>query len=109
MTNLEIYNPDKTYMTPDMKVATPDQIKANYSAVNNFKCVIYTDESGEMLFGIEPFNAMKQRLGVASGLSDEETLKAMEDILNKPVPVNTEPSAQERIASALEYQNLLAE
>lgn len=108
MIKLEIYNPEKTYMTPDMKIATPDSIKANYSAVNNFKCVIYTDEEGEIFSAIEPFNAMRSRLNVEKGLSDEDTLLLMEDIINNPPVVESEPTAEERIASQLELQNMLA-
>lgn len=109
--NLEIYNPEKTYLYPNMQIATPEHIQANYSAVNNFKCVITTDSEGEMFYSVEPLNAMAQRLGVdkTQYVTDEELLEAMEEILNTPPAVNTEPTAEERIASALEYQNLIAE
>lgn len=108
MINLEIYNPEKTYLYPNMQLATPEHVGMNYAAVNATKCVITSDASGEMFYAIEPLNAMLQRLGVdASAMTtDEEKLVAMETILNAP-PVDPGPTAEERMAAAMEYQNLL--
>ncbi len=54
---------------------------------------------------------MRSRYSIGASLSDEEAIVAIEAELNKE-PVATEgevlPSAEERIAAALEYQNLLA-
>lgn len=108
-TNLEVYNPEKTYLYPNMQVASPEHIQANYTAVNVTKCVITSDASGEMFYAVEPLNAMAQRLGVdvSEYDSDEEVLAAMEEILNAPQP-EPEPTAEERIAAAMEYQNMMS-
>jgi hypothetical protein len=106
---LEIYDPEKTYIFATMAVATPDIIKASYSAVNNFKCVVETDAYGEKFYAVDSFNSMKDRFGIDPSLSDTEALAQLEVIINtEPTTVEQEPSAEERIASALEYQNLLA-
>lgn len=102
---LEIYNPTKTYVYPSMQVATPQDIQANYSMVNVDTCIVTTDKGHKMFYAIEFLDAMKDRLGVDDSLSDIEAVVALETILNEPQPI-PEPSAEERIASAMEYQNL---
>jgi hypothetical protein len=106
---LEIYNNNKVYLFPNMKPATPEIVARDYAAVNITKCVVTSDISGEMFYAIEPLNAMVQRLDIdiTNMLSDEEKLVAMENKLNEPAPV-PQPSAQDRIAAAMEYQNLLS-
>lgn len=108
-TNLEIYDPKKSYITPSLNVISPEEVQATYPAVNVSKCVITTDVDTVMMYAIEPFSAMTQRLNVDASLyeTDEEVLQAMEEILNAPPEVNDEPLVEERIASALEYQNLM--
>jgi hypothetical protein len=62
-----------------------------------------------MFYSIELLPTMAQRLGVnpADYQTDEEVLRAMETVVNAPAP-EPELSVQERIAAALEYQNLLS-
>lgn len=107
---LEIYNHEKTYLFPNMCVATPEEVAKNYSAVNipSLTTVIETDESGIMFYTApEPISVLKSRHGVNQSLSDEEAIAAIEEILNAPQP-DPEPTAEERIAAALEFQNLLS-
>lgn len=109
--NLEFYNPTKTYLYPNMEVATPERIQAEYSAVNVAKCIITTDSTGTMFYSVELAFAMAQRLGVEvlKYTTDEELLLVLEDIVNaQPVIQEAEPTAEERIAAALEYQNLMS-
>ena len=44
-------------------------------------------------------------MGVDSSLSEDEAIAKIEEIRNTP-PAEPDPSAEERIAAALEYQNL---
>ena len=110
--NLEIYNPTKTYIYPDMSIATPDRIQMDFSVVNvpNIQSVITTDSSGVMFYEIDLLSSKAQKLGLSMNDFDtvEDILNAMEDILNTPQP-DPIPSAEERLAAALEYQNALAE
>lgn len=60
-----------------------------------------------MFYALEPFTSMAQRHSVEiDGKTDEEVLVELETILNAE-PVQ-EPSSEERVAAALEYQNLLS-
>jgi hypothetical protein len=108
MYKVEFFDNKKTYMYPNMTVATPERIVGDYSAVNNFRCVVTTDDYGEMFYAVESFNAMKSRLGIDPALSDADALTAISTILNAPAPVSDVASPEERIASALEFQNVLA-
>jgi hypothetical protein len=107
MVKLEIYDGNKTYMFPNLSLATPEVVMAQYAAVNFAPCVIMTDSAGEMFCSIEPLNAMRSRLGVDESLSVDEALVIMEEIINTPpVPMNSDPTPEERIAAALEFQNV---
>lgn len=108
---LTIYDNTKTYLFPNMTQATPDIVAMQYSAVNTGSpCVIETDASGIMFYtSPEPIAVIKSRYDIDSSLSDEDAITVIEDILNAPDPVvEYEPTAEDRIAAALEYQNLLS-
>lgn len=104
---LEIYDGTKTYMYPNMALATPQVMMSNYPAILTFKHVIETDEAGQVCFAIENLSAMRSRYNIDKTLSDEEAVQAIQDILNAP-ELEAEPSAEERIASALEFQNMMS-
>ena len=108
MKKLEIYLGTKTYMFPTGKVATPEVMKASYPAVAVFPHVIETDDARQICYAITPFATLKARHGIDSSLTDEEAISKLEEILNTPEEVIDEPTAEERIASALEYQNLMS-
>ena len=105
---LEIYDSTKTYIFPNMHIATPEEVAKNYSVVkSNLTCVIETDESKVMLYtSPEPIAVIKSRYNIDQSLSDLDAIAAIEKILNLPVP-DPDPTAEERIAAALEFQNLL--
>lgn len=105
---LEIYKADKTYMYPSGKLATPERLTADYPAVKVFPHVIETDENGQVCFAINNLSAMRSRYEIDSALSNEEAVAAMQEIMNTPVEVVEEVTAEERIAAALELQNLMA-
>jgi hypothetical protein len=111
MVNLELFDRTKTYVTPDGRVQTPEAIGMMFAIVNipDLKLVIQTDITATYLYTApEPLGTMAQRLGLDYTLyaTDEDLLVAMENILNAPQP-EPEPTAEERIAASLEYQNLM--
>jgi hypothetical protein len=103
---LEFYDGTKTYMYPNMKLATPDVMQADYPAILTFRHVIETDEAGQVCFAIENFAAMKSRFNIDSSLSDNEALAEIQEIINTPAPEGL-PSPEERIASAIEFQTMM--
>ena len=101
----EKYTGEKTYMFPSCKMATPKVMVENYPAILEFVHVIETDEAGEVCFGIHNLSAMRTRYGIDATLSVDEAIVAIQEIANaEPEVVEEEPTAEERIAAALEYQ-----
>lgn len=105
---LKIYD-EKTRMYPSGKVATKDTVYADYPAVKVFAHVIETDENDEVIYAINNLSALRTSYNIDKSLSEQEAVQAIQDIMNTPrEPVEVEPTAEERIAASLEYQNLLA-
>lgn len=106
MIKIEKYNPTKTYMFPNGHIATPQKIQEQYPAVMAFDHIIETDEAGQVLFAIQNLAAAKSQFGIDLSLPEEEAIAKIEEIRNAPPP-EPEPTAEERIASALEFNNIL--
>jgi len=106
MIKIEKYDGSKTYMFPNGELATPERVKKDYPAVEAFTHIIETDEAGQVMFAIQNLAAIKSQMGIDVSVSDEEAIKQIEDIRNAPAP-EPEVSAEERIAAALEFQNVL--
>ena len=106
MIKIEKYTGTKTYMYPNGALATPEVMKQDFSAIEAFTHIIETDEAGQVCFAVQNLAAVRSQLGIDASLTEEEAIAAIEELRNAPVP-EAEPSAEERIAAALEYQNLL--
>lgn len=106
MKKLEKYLGNKTYMFPNGVLATPEKMLAEFPAVLTFAHIIETDEAGEVCFAVQNLNAMRSLYNVDTTLTEEEAIAKIEEIIN--TEPEYEPSAEERIASALEYQNLVS-
>lgn len=105
MIKLEKFTGEKVYMFPNGQVATPEIMRKNYSALDYFPHIIQV--SGNTCLAIQELGAMRNFYGIDDSLTEDEAISAMEAIINTPEPV-PEPTAEERIAAALEYQNLLS-
>lgn len=93
-------------MFPNGALATPEKMLEQFPAVLTFAHIIETDEAGEVCFAVQNLNAMRSLYGVDASLTEEEAIVKIEEIIN--TEPEYEPSAEERIASALEYQNLMS-
>lgn len=102
------YNGDKTFMYPNSTVATPERVQADYPAIMVFPHIIETDENEQILYAIENLSAARSRYGIDPELSEEEAIAKIQEIKNTPPEIDTAPSPEERIAAAMEYQNLLS-
>ena len=58
------------------------------------------------MFAIQNLAAIKSQMGIDASTSEEESINQIEEIRNAPAP-EPEVSAEERIAAALEFQNVL--
>ena len=104
---IEKYTGEKTYMFPNGAIATPEVIEQQFPAVTAFTHIIETDEAGEVCFAVQNLSAMRGFYGIDSSLDEEQAIAAIQEIINAPAP-EAAPSAEERIAASLEYQNLLS-
>lgn len=105
MKKLYFFDKTKTYIYPNNKLATPDVVAKDFPATQvGVKYVVTSDEEGVVMSGLDMFSTLKSVYQIDSSLSDEEALQAIENILNTPETVDETPSAEERIAAALEYQ-----
>lgn len=105
MVKIEKYTGTKTYMYPNGAIAMPEKLKADFPAVEAFVHIIETDEAGQVCFAVQNLAAIRSQMGIDSSLSEEAAIAAIEELRNTPAP-EPEVSAEERIAAALEYQNL---
>lgn len=100
------YTGDKTYMFPNGAIATKERVLQDFPAVLTFTHIIETDEHEEVCFAVQNLSAMRGVYGIDSSLTEDEAIAAIQEVVNAPEP-EAEPSAEERIASALEFQNMM--
>ena len=103
MLKLEKFTGNKTYMFPNGDIATPEKIRQQFPAVDYFTHVI--EVNGDVCQAVMNLNALRQMHNIDANLNEDEAIAALEQIINTPVA--PQPSAEERIAAALEFQNLM--
>ena len=106
MVKIEKFQGNKTYMYPNGALATSETIKKDFPAVEMFTHIIETDEAGQVCFAVQNLAAVRSQIGIDSALSEDEAISKIEELRNAPA-LKPEPTAEERIAAALEYQNLM--
>lgn len=101
---VEKYTGEKVYMAPTGAIYDKTAVLRDFPAALTFVHIVTTDEAGEVMFAMQNLSAMRGQYGIDSSLSEAEAIAAIQDILNTPAEENTDPTAEERIAAALEYQ-----
>lgn len=103
---VEKYTGTKTYMFPNGALATKEAVLEQFPAALAFVHYVETDENGEVMWAFQNLSAMRTVYKIDASLSEAEALAKIQEIINTEPEVDTTPSAEERIASALEFQNL---
>ena len=98
------YTGEKTFMFPNGALATKEEVLKHFPAALTFPHIVETDENEEVMWALQNLSAMRTQMGIDSALSEDEAIAAIEEIINTPQEVDNTPSAEERIAAALEYQ-----
>lgn len=106
MKKVELYNREKTYYSPSGFVWTPEAVLEKHPAMFDTDYLVVTDESGEMALAFEHVGQVRSHEGIDPTLSVQDVIKEVEIIENMP-PEPAAPSAEERLASAQEYKNLM--
>ena len=101
---IEKYTGDKTYMFANGELATKEAVLKHFPAALTFVHIVETDEAREVAFAVQNLSAMRSLYDIDASLTEAEAIAAIQEIVNT-VPEET-PGTEERIAAALEYQNL---
>lgn len=104
MIKLVKFDNKTTYMFPNGEIAPPEKIAQQFPAVTQFTHVL--EINGDMCQAVINLNALRNIHNISPTLTEDEAITAIETIINTPAPP-PEPSAEERIASAMEFQNLM--
>lgn len=103
---IELYDGTKTYMFPNGEIGTPEKVYAQFPAAKSFKFIVETDENGEIMWGMDNLSAVCSINKIDNSLPIEEKIAKIQEIRNAEPEVDNTPTAEERIAAALEYQNI---
>ena len=103
MIKLEFYTGEKDYVTPSGVLYNKEKVLEEFPAALTVPFVVETNSKGRVIFGMSALDTLCSVYGIDDELSDDEAIAAIEEIRNTPAP-NPEPTAEERIAAALEYQ-----
>ncbi|MCM1226117.1 MAG: hypothetical protein NC320_01670 [Clostridium sp.] len=101
---IEKYTGEKTYMYPNGTIASKEVVLENTPAALIFTHIVETDENREVMWALQNLSAMRTMYGIDSELSEEEAILAIQEFINTPPKIDDSPTAEERIAAALEYQ-----
>ena len=103
---IEKYDGTKVYMHPNGELATPEKIKQRFPASEVFTLIVETDEQCQVMIAFQNLAAVRTQMEIDPSLSEEEAMAKIEELRNTPQP-EPEPTAEDRIAAALEFQNVL--
>lgn len=102
---VEKYTGEKTYMFPNGALATKESVLQKFPAALTFTHIVETDEEGQVMWAFQNLAAMKTIHGIAKETQEAEAIVKIQEIINTPAP-DPEPSAEERMAAAMELQAL---
>lgn len=105
---IEKYTGEKTYMFPNGAIANKQAVLEHFPAALDFVHVVETDENGEVMWAFQNLSAMRTMHKIDRQLSESEAIAKLQEIINTEPVVDTTPSPEERIASALEFQTMMS-
>lgn len=107
---IEKYTGEKTYMFPSGRIATKEVVLEKFPAALTFTHVVETDEAGQVMWALQNLAALKSIYNIDVNTSEEDAIAKLQEIVNaetEVAEVTDEVTTEERIAAALEYQNIL--
>lgn len=102
------YDNTKTYYYLTGKSATPEEIAEKYPATLFATYVMETDLDERLILSMDMLSMLRGVHNISNSLNDDEAIAEIERIANLPPEVDDTPTAEERIASALEFQVLMS-
>lgn len=107
MKTIKLYTGERVYMFPNGSLADKTAVLAQFPAALSFKHIVESDESDEVMFALQNLSAVRSFYDIDPALNDEDAIAAIQEAVNAPPP-KSEPSAEERIAAAMEFQNAMS-
>lgn len=113
----QIWDHTSNVVTPSGELFTPEQWLDRYPAycVEGAVMILAKGfQNGALIDELSMMKARAEQMGATfpEGLSNQETLEAIEafeeELAAASAAAASEPTAEERIAAAMEYQNMLA-
>ena len=77
-----------------------------FPASEVFTHIVETDEQGQVMLAFQNLAAVRTQMEIDPSLSEEEAMAKIEELRNTPQP-EPEPTELERLAAAIEFQNVL--
>ena len=108
MKKIEKYTGEKTYMAPSGALLTKEAVLNSNPSALAFVHIVETDENGEVMLALQNLSVMRSNYDIDASLTEDEAIAAIQEIVNTPEEVSTDPTAEERIAAALEAQTMMA-
>lgn len=105
MIKLKIWDKQSDIYPPAGKKMTPEDVFAEWGWTEDPDSIVVLTMMGQTCGAIDNLEVLKSIHGVDTE-DPEQAVAEIEAILNSPPP--SEPTPEERIAAALEFQNLLA-
>ena len=102
---LKKYNQADTYLSPSGAIMNAAKVLNDYPAAAYFTYVVQTDSNEEMMFGFYHLNSMLDQYGIDKTLPEADAIAALVTAMEaEQEPVEGDPTPEERIAAALEFQ-----
>lgn len=106
---IEKYTGEKVYMFPNGAIGDREAVLKNTPAALIFTHIVETDENCEVMWALQNLSALRSMYNIDKNLTEDEAIAAIQELVNAPAPEpDTSPTAEERIAAALEYQVMAA-
>ena len=111
---LKLYNSNDTYISPSNEIMDAVAVSSHFPASSVAAFVVQTDAYNEIMYGFYNLSTMKSKYNIDPSLNNVEAVQAIEDAMNLEKQQQEEaeraaaliPTPEERIAAALEFQNL---
>lgn len=99
MRSIELYNPSKTYIFQDGKIADYNALKELFPVLDIQPYIVTTDYTGNIIISMQLLNLARTDYNIDPELNDEEAIEAIRAIIDKE---SDDISSETRIADALE-------
>lgn len=108
----EKYTGNKTYVSASGAIYDRERTLIEFPAALILTHIVETDSTGEMMLALQLLSRMRDLYGIDATLSEDDAIAALKEAVAAADAAQAQAAAayvppEERMAAALEYQNLL--